>query len=521
MNRSIAKYIAATIMIVALIPVFCSCSIFMKPAVIETASNFGEALRFGDSADILRKTDGLEKDFKKEFKELLTVENYNDEEMIYAAHMMSSIRFEVDDSSVKVKKDTATVDMTFTIVDHIALQDGDYKDIDELAAAIDKGKTRKIDVTVEMARIEKEWYVTNFDDAKFQDLFSFLTYGMPVIGRSTLLETASVAAESVINDDPEAAFNIAASFKTPDMVDMPTYLSSIFSIEEDATEEKIAFCDAVRGTMTYEVDESTLQIDGQKGSVVIRITMVNYETLAGKEFKKVSDVTDAIGNCPDTMTFSYTCELIRVGSDWFVTNLDSDEFASILSYKKFSISLKSIDGTYKATLDITDKFVDYVSKEFSIKMPSDLEGNIYITETLVLKNGQYEVTVDRDAYIKNIKSFVEKNIDKIIMNMLGTTSSIGLDALAKLAGYADYADMRQQILNQVTDSIESINTSGLESTGTFTVNDNMITLKSSTDTMTGTIDNYGDLTITSPVNDPDAKKLLGSDTVTLVFKKAA
>ena len=65
-------------MIVALIPVFCSCSIFMKPAVIETASNFGEALRFGDSADILRKTDGLEKDFKKEFKELLTVENYND-----------------------------------------------------------------------------------------------------------------------------------------------------------------------------------------------------------------------------------------------------------------------------------------------------------------------------------------------------------------------------------------------------------------------------------------------------------
>ena len=138
-----------------------------------------------------------------------------------------------------------------------------------------------------------------------------------------------------------------------------------------------------------------------------------------------------------------------------------------------------------------------------------------------VKNGQYEVTVDRDAYIKNIKTFVENNIDKIIMNMLGTTSSFGLDALAKVAGYADYADMRQQILNQVTDSIESINTSGLESTGTFTVNDNLVTFKSPTDTFTGTLDNYGDLTVISPVNDPDARKLMGSDTVTLVFKKTA
>ena len=219
------------------------------------------------------------------------------------------------------------------------------------------------------------------------------------------------------------------------------------------------------------------------------------------------------------MTFSYTCELVRVGADWFVTNLDSDEFASFLSYKKFSISLKSIDGTYKASLDITDKFVSYVSKEFSIKMPSDLEGNIYISETLVLKNGQYEVTIDHDAFKKNIKTFVENNIDKIIMNMLGTTSPLGLDALAKVAGYADYADMRQQILNQVTENIESINTSGLESTGTFTINDNLVTFKSPTDTFTGTLDNYGDLTVISPVNDPDAKKLMGSDTVTLVFKK--
>ena len=130
-----------------------------------------------------------------------------------------------------------------------------------------------------------------------------------------------------------------------------------------------------------------------------------------------------------------------------------------------------------------------------------------------------EVTVDRDAFVANIKTFVETNIDKIIMYMLGTTNSYGLDALAKIAGYKDYADMRAQVLAQVTANLETVNTSGLESAGTFTLNDNTVTLKSATDTMPGTIDNYGNITVTSPVNDADAKKLLGADTVTMEFKK--
>ena len=248
------------------------------------------------------------------------------------------------------------------------------------------------------------------------------------------------------------------------------------------------------------------------------MTMANYETLAGKVFKQASEITDAVKAC-DTVTYSYTCELARNGADWYVINLESDEFASFLAYKKFSVSLKSVDGTYKATVDVTDKFVAYISSEYGIKMPSDLEGRINITTTLVLRNGSYEVTVDRDSFVRNIKTFVDTNIDKIIMNMLGTTSSLGLDTLAKLAGYADYADMRQQILDQVTGSIETINTSGLESSGKFVLNDDVITLTSATDTMYGKIDNYGVITVTSPVNDPDAKKLLGSDTITLPFEK--
>ena len=517
MNRSVIKSIAAAAVVAVLIPLVCSCSLFRKKAVLETAAAFGDTLCTADSGDIIRMTDGLDKEFKKSFKELLNVDNYSDEEKLYAAHMLGTLTVDVDPSSVKVTKDNATCTMDFTITDHEALKDGDYNDVQALADAVDKGPARTISVEAEFALIEKEWYVTNFSDEGFQDIFSFLT-GMPDIGRTNLINTASNIAKAVKEDDAGIVLLYAASVKTDDMVDMPAYLTSLFDLNGDPSEEEIIFRDAVRSTMTYEVDESTVEIDGQKGSVVVRITMADYETLAGTVFKQASEITDAVKAC-GTKTYTYKCELVRTGPDWFAINLDSEEFAAFLAYKKFSVSLKKVDGTYKATVDITDKFVAYVSNEFSIKMPSDLEGRIFISATLVLKDGKYDVTIDRDAFVSNVKTFVETNIDKIIMNMLGTTSSFSLDALAKLAGYADYADMRQQILDQVTSNLETINTSGLESSGKFVLNDDVVTLTSSTDTIYGKVDNFGVITVTSPVNDPDARKLLGSDTITLPFEK--
>ena len=517
MHISCARKFTAAIAIVTLLTVLSSCSLFGKTAVLTAATEFGESLTIGDTRDILNKTDGLEREFKHSFKDLLNVENYTEEEMIYADHMMRSITFEIDDSSVKIKKDRASCDMEFTIADHEALQNSDYKDIDELAAAIDSGKTRTIEVTAEFVKIEKQWYVTNFDDAEFVDLYSFLG-SMPVIGRQTLIDTASQIGLSVVTDDVSIAVNNAASVQTPGMVDLPSYLADLYDVNGNPTEEEKVFREAVLANMTYEVDETTVSIDDRTGTVEIYFAIPNYETLAGMTFKKLSDITDAVNSC-DTVTYYVKLELARNGSVWYVTNLDDVAFAGILNYKKFSISLKKIDGTYQSTLDVTDKFVAYVAKEFSIRMPSDLEGKIMINATLVLKDGKYSVTIDNDAFVAAIKAFVETNIDKIIMNMLGTTSSVGLDALSKIAGYKDYADMRQQTLDQVNSSLTTINTSGLESSGTFAVDDNTLTLSSGPNISSGTIDNFGAITVTSPVNDPDARNLLGSDTITLKFEK--
>ena len=516
MNKNTYKSIAIVLALVFIIPVLCSCKFSKKAQIVNATNEFCATIATGDASDILKMTDGLEKDYKTSFKQLLNKYNYTEEELVYIEHMLKSISCSTDSSSVEVDKDTATCVADFMIADHGVLQDGDFKDIDALADAIDQGSKRLVSIKLEFVRIDKEWYITNFDDERFTSLFSFINE-MPPIGRSNLINTAEVIAKATVSDD--AGVLILNATTETDTIDLKSYISNLFDLEGEPTDEEKAFREAVKGTMSYEVDESSLKIDSHRGSVDIYITMADYETLVGTTFKKTADIAPAVEACA-TKTYKFTCEFIREGYDWYAVNLDSEEYAAILMYKDFSISLKNIDGTYLATVDITDKFVAYVEAEYDIKMPKDLEGRIYINCTLVLKNGQYEVTVDRDAFVSNIKTFVETNIDKIIMNMLGTTSSVGLDAMAKIAGYKDYADMRQSVLNEVTTNLETINTSGLESSGTFTVDEDKITLKSSTDTMPGTIDSYGVITVTSPVNDADAKKLLGSDTITLAFKKA-
>ena len=91
-----------------------------------------------------------------------------------------------------------------------------------------------------------------------------------------------------------------------------------------------------------------------------------------------------------------------------------------------------------------------------------------------------------------------------------------------LAGYKDYADMRSQLLSQVTDMLSGLNTSGLDRDGDYTVSGSTITFfgddnTSSTDDITGSIDTYGKITVTAPITDPDAAMLFGADEITLVF----
>jgi hypothetical protein len=515
MVKNIKSKVSIILVAAMLLPLLSSCSLFSKKAVRTAAAELGEVIKTGDASDILKKTDGIDRDYKKSFKQHLDLKNYTEEEAAFCNHMISTIEYTVDEKSVKVEKDKARIGMTFSIADLDALKKSDYKDINGLISAVDSASKKEIEVTVDFRKVDKEWYVTNLDDEEFKDLFSFFG-NMPVIGRGTLIETAKKLAETVVNDDSGVAIYLAGPNATPETVQA---VKDYFDVDGKPTDEDNAFRAAVRAGMSVEIDESTVRIEGTQGRVNITLKRPNFEVLAGKNFSSVPEIEKAVKEC-GIINFEYNCTLERSGPDWFVTNLDSVNFGGLLSYKKFKISLNSVDGTYKATKDITDQFIKYISDEYKVGVPSGCEGKIYIRSTLVLKNGKYEVKIDRDAFVSDIKSFAEKNIDKIITNTLGTTSSVGLDAMAKIAGYKDYADMKQKILEQVYAGIEGIDTSSLESTGTYTVSGNAITFASSSATMPATIDNFGNISVEAPVNDPDAQKLLGANKVQMLYQKA-
>ena len=515
MNKSFVRKTAAVMAIVTLLPMFASCSLFQKKAVLATVDEFCTSISTGDDNAIIRKTDGLDREFKKSFKDLLSSDNYSEEERVFNQHMLESISIEVDKKSVKIEKDTAKVDITFTIADHKKLQNGDYRDISALGSAVDNADTRSIEITAELKQYDKAWYITNFDAEEFKDLFSF--YGqMPALGRGTLIETATQLAKSIVDDESGVPLVLAGPYATENT---KQFIKDAFDVDGNPDDEQKAFQAAVRNNMSYEIDSSTVKINGTTGSVEIRMTRPNFEVLNGKPFKTIPEIEKAVNEC-EPITYYYVCKLERTGPDWFVTNLDTVEFSGLLSYKKFTINTNYVDGTYKSTMDITDKFIRYISKEYNVGVPADCEGRINIRSTLVLKEGKYEVTIDRDAFIADIKSYVEKNIDKIISNTFGTTSSIGLDGMAKIAGYKNYADMKQKILDQVTTNVEKIDTSSLESSGTFTLSGDKITFKSATDTMPGTIDSFGNITVEAAVNNSDAQKLLESKTITMTYNKA-
>ena len=518
MNRSITRRVLTVFSLAILSALLCSCSFFAKKAIIKTAGEFGEAVCSGKATDIFMFTEGSDRDFRSAFKERVSFNELSEEKSIYASHMMDSLTVVIDENSVEVKKNDATCDMIFSLADYEALMDGDYEDAEAIGDAIDKSDKKEITVTAEFTKVDKEWRVTNFDSDDFQQLYDFLDY-MPPIGRSSLIASAKSVTEAVTSDNADLVLGLLPPASTADPVDMNDYLKDLFDVDGKPTDEEKIFREAVLATMICEVDESSLEIGETDGSLVINMTMADYETLAGKEFKEIEAIPAAVKAC-GTMNMSFKCEFKREGSSWYAVNLDSEDYAAFLKYKDFYISLKPIAGTYQCTLDITDKFTAFVTSEFGISMPSDLEGRIMVTATAVLENGKYEVSVDRDGMVKNIQTFAETNIDKILMNALGTTSPTGLNAMAKLAGYEDYEDMKKGILAMVSDKVSSVNTSDLESKGTYSANDANIKLTSSTgDIYNGTIDNFGVITVTAKVTDPDAKKLLGSDTITLPFKK--
>ncbi len=161
---------------------FCSCSLFgPKPEeIVEAADTFAETLLRMDTERIAKLT--TEKKNSKTVSSLDMLFNdpsYSSEQNKFIEAVTDTITYEVDTESVEIAKDSASVDVIFTLTDYEeALSGQEFSDIDEVVSAVGScDETYDVAVTFEFEKDEDNgWLLSNLKDDGFTDLFSYCTY---------------------------------------------------------------------------------------------------------------------------------------------------------------------------------------------------------------------------------------------------------------------------------------------------------------------------------------------------------
>lgn len=490
-----------------------SCSIFARREIIEAADKLGDAITTGSVDDITALSGKKHKKFKEELNALITGEGYTEEENLYADAVRQTMEYEVDEASVSVDGDYATCDIVISLADYASLTDGDYDTIYDLTDAVSSCDKTDITFTAEFKKKDDEWRVENLNSEDLLKIFEYRNAEF-TIGRASLIETANTLA-GFIADGTSA--DIEALSYDPVEDGAFEYL-----LAEGITGDEKDFADAVRQTFKVTVLEDTAVVTGLVGTCDIVVESADYESIADGNYSSISELLAAVATS-DTISCTYTAEFIREGDTWYITNLDSEEFENIFIYRYLVLSISDFSGIYIAEVDVTDEFNAQIDANVGAGSTNGMTGSIIAQVTMDLnKDGTYSIGIDRDVFAQTLYDYADTNIDKLITNFLGVSSTDQIELLVMLAGYKDYADMRSQLLGQVTDMLGGLNTSGLDRDGDYTVSGSTITFygddnTKSTDDITGSIDTYGKITVTAPITDPDAAMLFGADEITLVF----
>ena len=512
--KDLTYRITAVAVAAAVLGSLASCSIFERKAVAEAADELGKAIVDGSAEDITSLSSKKHKSFAEDLNNLITGEGYPDEQNMYADAVRLTMDYTVDESTIVVDGDDATCDIIITMADYNALAESEYDTIDDLVEAVGKSDTTDITFTAEFAKKDDGWRVSNLNSDEFLKIFEYRSAEF-VIGRASLIDTAEELAGYIESGSSSDLFLIDGGTADEDTLK--------FLLAEDITGDEADFADSMRSTFTVTADADSSQVDGLSGTCDIIIEMADYEAISENNYDSIGDLLAAVVTS-DKIQYKFTAEFTRTGDTWQVTNLGSQEFEDIFKYRYLVLSISDFSGTYAALVDVTDEFNAKIEESVGNGTTNGMTGSIIAQVDLVMdKDGTYYFGIDRDTFAATLYDYADTNIDKLVTNMLGVSSTDQIELLVKIAGYKDYADMRSQLLDQVTDMLDGLSTSGLDREGKYTVSNGEIIFCGNDDTktsddITATVDSYGNITLTAPITDPDAVMLFGSDEITLTFE---
>ena len=414
--------------------------------IVDAADAFASALVKCDAGKIIKLTnEEKDSDAAEDLEVLFGNEDYTDEQIAIADAVADTIEYEIDEDSVKIDKDEASVDVTFTMADYEAVLEGDFSDVDEAVAAIsDCDDTAEVEVTFEFALEDDEWLISNLGDKAYGKLYGF--YGLDVSFMPDLVALVDYT-------DIYADYNYV-------------YLSVVF------TENVSDYID----DMTFDVF-----LDGE--------LLYGDQTPYGDGDYIWCDIT--VDGPLESGTYTVTCYYgdTVIASDY----IDVDNSGSTV----ISGDPTDAEGdVYLCEMDFGDFLADYlVDSGYDV----DLEGSLIIWLELTLyEDGTYTLIPDANTFEGDLEEYLINNMTD--QNMIAFA---GVSSMEELEEYADSNEMSIDSLRELL--IDSMVSSTVEAIaedtdqGTYTISGDSISFDSSLmNDFEGTI---GDGNMISFVND--------------------
>ncbi len=157
-----------------------SCALFgpNKKEIVEAGDTFASTLLKRDAGKIIKLTTEEKDSEAAETLEMLFDESfYSDDQNKFIDAVSDTITYEVDEESVEVSKEEASVDVKFSMVDYEKALEVDVADIDEVLDLLDDCEDiKEVEITLEFEKDDDEWLLSNIDDEEFGELFDYYIY---------------------------------------------------------------------------------------------------------------------------------------------------------------------------------------------------------------------------------------------------------------------------------------------------------------------------------------------------------
>lgn len=170
--------------------------------------------------------------------------------------------------------------------------------------------------------------------------------------------------------------------------DEATKITDLFGGEY--SEDQLAFFKAVEGTIDYEVDEDSCDMDKDEASVDIIFTIADTDQMLDEEYTDIDALTSAVKDA-DTKEITFTAEFILEDGDWLCDNIGGKKFLSLYGYR-------SAEFTFPLTPEMIAGYIDRELSDFWLT-----DGGIY-TDTTFIEYDYYFLSeiselADRGSYM--------------------------------------------------------------------------------------------------------------------------